>query len=220
MPHLKSGAGFRMILKNPSKWRGVFADPSSPQFKEAYESIYRKHLEANGFTYSGNAVSYNGITMQLPAGEPYSHILDEIFLMQVYGAPELSGRVAIDVGASIGDTALFFSQICRAKHVYGYEIDLTRYELTQKNATYSITIYNEPATADSINRLMQDKDLQDVFLKVDCEGCEYEIIPALDYSRISEVVMEYHREPQPLIEVLNKADFNCKVKKEIIFASR
>lgn len=49
----------------------------------------------------------------------YSLVLDEIYLMQVYGKPELKGKVVVDLGAAVCDTSLFF---CRqgANHVYAF----------------------------------------------------------------------------------------------------
>jgi len=45
--------------------------------------------------------------------------------MQVYGKPDLTGKVAIDIGAVVGYTALFFKK-CGAKSVYGYKLDQAR----------------------------------------------------------------------------------------------
>jgi hypothetical protein len=46
-----------------------------------------------------------------------------------------------------------------------------------------------------------------IFLKLDCEGCEYDIIPKLDMSKVTDVVMEYHMKPEPLMEALARAGF-------------
>ena len=49
-------------------------------------------------------------------------------------------------------------------------------------------------------------------LKMDCEGCEYDII-LNDYEHVRlfrEVVLEYHGDPMVLLNVL-KNDFECKL---------
>ncbi len=53
------------------------------------------------------------------------------------------------------------------------------------------------------------------FLKMDCEGAEYKIIPSMvaaDFARIKKIAMEYHhfepeQKPEPLIEILRKNNF-------------
>jgi hypothetical protein len=47
-----------------------------------------------------------------------------------------------------------------------------------------------------------------IFLKMDCEGCEYDIIPKLDMDKVTDVVMEYHMKPGPLMEALARAGFS------------
>ena len=57
-----------------------------------------------------------------------------------------------------------------------------------------ITLIEEPATADKINSLQYD------FIKIDCEGCEYDLLPNLELDGASELVMEYHKSPDPLLK--------------------
>jgi len=91
--------------------------------------------------------------------------------------------------------------------------------IATNNPYNKITLYNELATADKINALMKENDLYDVFLKIDCEGCEYELIKGLNLSHISEMALEYHREAKPLIYLLKANAFKTKTHDEIIFAS-
>lgn len=39
-------------------------------------------------------------------------------------------------------------------------------------------------------------DLEPQGLKLDCEGCEYEIIEKLDPSLFEEIIVEYHSQPK------------------------
>ena len=130
--------------------------------------------------------------------------------MQVYGKPDLTGKVVIDVGAAIGDTAIFFKK-CGAKTVYGYELDDARVRIAQKNIKmngmdHSVVVYNKKATAEELHKLMATIN-DPIFLKLDCEGCKYGILPKLDMSKVTDVILEYHGKPGPLMEVLGKAGF-------------
>jgi FkbM family methyltransferase len=58
----------------------------------------------------------------------------------------------------------------------------------------------------------ENKNTNRIFMKVDCEGAEFDIIPRLAetgcLSEIDAVIMEFHRKsPAPLIEILNKNGF-------------
>ena len=121
---------------------------------------------------------------------PYIHwFLMRYILMQVYGKPDLTGKVAIDVGAAIGDTALFFKK-CGAKSVYGYELNRARVRIAEKNIEMngmgnSVIVYNKKATVEELQKLMTTVN-DPVFLKLDCEGCEYDIVPSLDMSKVKQ----------------------------------
>ena len=188
------------------------AELSKEDYGAFYEKLYRKHLEDNGFSYPAKNMikTPDALTLILP-NAIYSLVFDEIYLMKVYGKPNLTGKVAIDVGAAIGDTALFFKK-CGAKSVYGYEIDQARVRIAEKNIEMngmgnSVIVYNKKATVEELRKLMTTIN-DPVFLKLDCEGCEYDIVPKLDMSRVTQVVMEYHMKPEPLIEALTRAGFS------------
>lgn len=51
-------------------------------------------------------------------------------------------------------------------------------------------------------------------LKMDCEGCEYDVLLKANLDelrRFDEIILEYHDEPKPLIEVLTKAKFRAGI---------
>ena len=231
MPHLRSTEGIAMMKRYVNNWSSVLlvysnlkknvtvkfkdggtAELSKNDYDAFYEKLYRNYLEDNGFSYpSENMIrTPGGLTLMLPPNSVYSPVIDEIFLMQVYGRPDLKRKIAIDIGAAVGDTALFF-KICGAKSVYGYELDEARVRLAEKNIEMngmrdSVVVYNMKATVEELDKLM--KTITDpIFLKLDCEGCEYDIIPHLDMSKVTNVVMEYHMKPEPLIQALTKAGF-------------
>jgi hypothetical protein len=232
MPHLRSAEGISMMKRYVDNWLSVLlvysklkrivtikfkdgdtAELSKKEYYIFYEKLYRKHLEDNGFSYPAENMikTPDGLTLMLPPNDVYSLVFDEIYLMQVYGKPDLTGKVAIDVGAAIGDTALFFKK-CGAKAVFGYEIDQERVRTAEKNIKIngmpeSVVVYNKKATVEELQKLMARIN-DPIFLKLDCEGCEYDIIPRLDMSKVTDVVIEYHMKPKPLMEALTKAGYS------------
>lgn len=51
-------------------------------------------------------------------------------------------------------------------------------------------------------------------LKLDCEGCEYELLRSIDVKnlrKIKELIMEFHGSPTPILEKLRKTGF-CTIK--------
>jgi hypothetical protein len=231
MPHLRSAEGIAMMKKYVNNWSSVLlvysnlkkhvtvkfkdgdsAELSKKDYNTFYEKLYRKHLEDNGFSYPAENMikTPDGLTLMLP-NVSYSLVFDEIYLMQVYGKPDLTGIVAIDVGAAVGDTALFFKK-CGAKSVYGYELDQARVRIAEKNIEMNgmgdtVMVYNKKATVEELHKLITTIN-DPIFLKLDCEGCEYDIIPKLDMSKVTYVVMEYHMDPEPLTEALARAGFS------------
>jgi hypothetical protein len=88
----------------------------------------------------------------------------------------------------------------------------------------SVVVYNKKATVEELHKLMGTIN-DPIFLKVDCEGCEFDIIPKLDMSKVTDEVMESHmknNDPASLIEALAKRGFShlhLNRKKFLITAS-
>lgn len=233
MPHLRSLEGIMMMRKYVDNWfqvlsiylginKGVnarFKDGKTIHIRRRdyfafYRELYSRYLQDNGFTYAKQrgldlVTTPDGLVLILPEFAT-GLVFDEIYLMKVYGRPDLMDMVAIDLGASIGDSTLFLESL-GADLVYGYEIDKIRYELALKNIALNnlqnkVLIYNEKATAEKVNKLL-DTIVKPVFLKVDIEGGEYEVLPNLNMSKISEVAIEYHAKSQPLVAALRKQGF-------------
>lgn len=231
MPHLRSAEGIAMMKRYVNNWSSVLlvysnlkrnvtvkfkdgdiAELSKMNYNAFYEKLYRKHLQDNGFSFPAENMikTPDGLTLMLP-NVVYSLVFDEIYIMQVYGKPDLTGKVVIDVGAAIGDTTLFFKKR-GAKAVYGYELDQARVTIAEKNIEMNgtgdtVIVYNKKATVEELHKLMTTIN-DPIFLKLDCEGCEYDIIPKLDMSKVTDVVMEYHKKPEPLMEALTRAAFS------------
>jgi FkbM family methyltransferase len=82
-------------------------------------------------------------------------------------------------------------------------------------------------TTITFEELFDNYKLSDVILKMDCEGCEFEVIPNLKSeisAKISSVIMEYHADPEPIIKRLQTLGFRISTKRSgnggILFAKR
>ena len=141
--------------------------------------------------------------------------------MKVYGQPQLKERVVIDIGTSLGDSALYFASL-GASNVYCFEADKDLYRMAQENIslnnmTGKIHIYNQKATGELLRILILQYRLKNVFLKVDCEGCEYEVIKNMGHSTfesIGDIVMEYHMRARTINRTFDKTRIQNKEEKK------
>jgi hypothetical protein len=253
MPHLKSMQGLKMVSKYVNNWYAViafylhliqslevrFLDGTKVRltrtnFGQFYERIYMLYLMDKGFKYRPEDGSElvelpNGLRFFLYTRKPYSFVFDEIFVMGVYSKFDVRDKVVIDVGASIADSSIYFATH-GAKKVYSFEPDRERYHLGTKNIVLNkledtITLENRSATARRVSDVILQNNLSNIIMKIDCEGCEYELIAQIDkeiFKSISSLVMEYHSNPTPLVSTLQNLGFNVQLKKRelLIYATR
>jgi len=62
----------------------------------------------------------------------------------------------------------------------------------------------------SLKTLQKKYPLENAILKMDCEGCEYDVIIEDDIKFIEgfhEIIMEYHSETEKLVKVITKSKF-------------
>ena len=128
------------------------------------------------------------------------------FKNEEYKWLDVKGKDVIDIGANIGDTAIYFA-LNGAKRVYAFEPYPATYETAQKNTMpyKNIILYNmavgektkllnlgntnsEAAGADlshkgnekiaqtTLEKFCNINNFKHAILKIDCEGAEYEII--------------------------------------------
>lgn len=201
---------------------------NSVNFEKFYEGLYKRYLTEKGFNYEAeDIVTISPMGLKIKIFKPYSFVLDEVFMMRVYGEPSLNERTVIDVGASIADSSLYFSRL-GAKIVYAYELDNDRYGLAVKNIELNgleekIKIFNDAATSKVVSNLIFEKHLSNVFLKLDCEGCEYQIFSDIEKSaldKIDDIVMEFHKNPQVLVKLLRENGFSVKKKGTMMYGKR
>ena len=171
-----------------------------------------------------------------------------IFLEGHYDSLPVNGKTVIDLGANIGDSAIYFTSR-GAKKVVGIEPHPKNYEIAKKNidinqlsnkihlihagcSSESRMMTINPNTESGIRaRLDESKEgmkipiitlkeiLNDIggetaVLKIDCEGCEYEVILKASKSLLQKfcnIIIEYHYGYKNLKKKLEDCGFQVTV---------
>ena len=182
--------------------------------------------------------------------------LSGVFFLEQYAQIKPAGKVVIDIGANIGDSAIYFASRL-ADRVIGLEPFPQTYELAKHNVHINnldetITILNLAIASDerivfvdsdakdtagktplktiyspsdknwtsvptiTLDKLFDLYKLSEAILKIDCEGCEFEVIPTLNSeisAKIPCIIMEYHADPNSIIEKLQSLGYKVSTKK-------
>jgi hypothetical protein len=128
------------------------------------------------------------------------HAIAETLLLNAYrfqGSPS----VVVDIGASIGDFALLASRD-RKTRVYAIEQDsgYCRYlqENMDLNGRHSVRVFQKMADRRTLGSIVDGEEGKIDFLKVDCEGCEYDLLlhcPVEVLNRVRFMALEVHERP-------------------------
>ncbi len=115
----------------------------------------------------------------------------EVFVRQTYKQLDVNDMIVIDVGASVGDSPIYFI-MNGAKEVYAYETDSKRYGYMLENIKR-----NNVGNIKTINAAFTDFDMisDKCVLKIDCEGCEYDFFGPNNFDKIKklkQIIIEYH----------------------------
>lgn len=154
-------------------------------------------------------------------------------------------RIIIDIGANSGDTALYFASKGATVYGFEpvreyYEMALKNFDLNP-DLSKNIKIFNYGVSykkgkinidaMDSTSRYVSEDDSYSVdiisindimnqvtpdLLKMDCEGCEFEIIENCDLSKFNEIIFEQHsrivgKDVDILIDSLKKSGFKIEI---------
>ena len=159
----------------------------------------------------------------------------EIFQDDVYEvkALDLSGKIAVDIGAHIGDFTLFLARLGATVHAFEPSAACGRF-LTQNAAAnglaervvfHNVGLSNrdhdeQTDSADTLHFVegaayMEKSVPANVdFLKIDCEGCEYYLfdIPGLlEHMNAERIAMEFHHGAEPLASRLRDLGYTVRV---------
>jgi FkbM family methyltransferase len=173
-------------------------------------------------------------------------LINENFIVGQYKWLDVKGKDVVDVGANVGDTAIYFA-LKGAKHVYAFEPYPYSYNIAMKNIKLNhledkitllkegcgksrfVTIkedYENTGSTDlknfkegkkirieSLDEIVKRFNLKHAALKVDCEGCEYDLIlNASDEAlhTFDQIIMEYHYGYINIVKRLRQASFAVK----------
>jgi hypothetical protein len=236
---LRAGGAFR---PDQVEYRGVKL-PRSLFAGSALGGVgYLKNVIDYGGTISAG---YGSFITSLPNGLRFESdsrgfidslcMLDERFVSDEYSWLEVQGRIVIDIGSNIGDSALYFVKR-GATYVYGYEPDETVYAAALRNLRLNgvtnvevikAAVRGEAQAAsvgtctlnDVVARITAEHPGAGIVCKIDCEGCEYEIMGSTNVrgalAAVSQVMIEYHwRSPEPLMTALRSSGFEVETSTE------
>ena len=162
------------------------------------------------------------------------NFLREIFRDDVYRLKNriLEGKVAVDIGAFLGDSSIPMAK--QGATVYAFEPSATAGELLRLNLRANgvqdaVHFFNAGLCTGARRERANGEELSFVdgtafvlanvppavdLLKMDCEGCEYPLLEDkrfLEHLAPAEIVMEYHRGPERLVEILKSCAYTLEV---------
>jgi FkbM family methyltransferase len=159
----------------------------------------------------------------------------EVFEQNIYDWLPVADKIVIDIGASIGDSSLYFA-LKGAKHVFAYEACTDIYNVALFNI--KMNSYQDPITVENrmviggandfastesgkanmkpiiLDEIIKEYEIKDAVLKIDCEGCEYGVILSTSADTIrhfSHIQMEYHFGMKKLKKRLTDIGYDVKV---------
>jgi len=236
------GAHFKSKKEYFEFWNSEFGQNElSNQLKGRPHKIKNKKIELNYqnkkiyFCYDKNRELVNT-----------TGVIKDNFIDEQFKWLDAKGKKVIDVGANIGDTAIYFA-LKGAKHVYAFEPYPYSYSIAKRNIKLNhledrITLLNEGCgksgfvtiredyentggtdlknfkkgkkiRIESLDEIVKRFNLKHAALKVDCEGCEYDLIlNASDEAlkAFDQIIMEYHYGYRSLVKRLRQAGFKVK----------
>ncbi len=184
-------------------------------------------------------------------------VLKEYLLGEQYAKLETKNRDVLDIGASLGDTAIYFA-MRGAKRVISLEVypatcEIAKLNIEKNGFAEIITLLNEGAGVSgslnldrsllarrsseahesggdisirisSLPEIVARFGLQNAILKVNCEGCEYDLFSGASDGALrhfSQIMLEYHyRGAGQISRILKQAGFSVKVFDRVYFYNR
>ena len=226
---------FDVILRGTMERVTIISSLAAYLYSEGLHAVTINEKEnVVSFIFQERRLSFKGAVVNGDLGAAFGE----------YGSIPVLGKDVLDVGASIGDSPIYFA-ISGAKRVIALEPVPQTYELAKFNIAgngfeskvkllnvglapvtrkASVRFTEQPNTKTSLSQatdgievqLMSLKDvvnaydLVDSVLKMDCEGCEYEVILDAEPSvlrRFTAIEIEFHNRPCRLVEKLRSCGF-------------
>ncbi len=207
---------------------------------------YSQNPDTTADLLADHYLYFNGTKVYLN-GDPDNGAKIDIFFREEYAFLNVDDKVVVDIGANIGDTAIYF-ELKGARRIialepYNFSFKLALENIKKNQLENLVTVVNcaygigedvllvneqnadrtrdlhvsraEETKAVKIKRvslwdIIQSYNLQSFVLKMDCEGCEYDLLKekneALD--RVEAMQIEYHYGYEPLSNYLVNHGFD------------
>jgi hypothetical protein len=190
------------------------------------------------FVGDAKRVRIDGLTLYSPLWdreEAWNY--KEVLVEDVYGirGRDLAGRVVVDVGGYVGDSANAFAR--RGARVHTCEPSETfcgfmRRNLAENGMSERVTLHEVGLTdrahveergydrlrfVEGVSYTLAHLPRAVDLLKLDCEGGEYHLLADarfLEHLAPREIRLEYHRGPQGVLEPLRRAGYRVTVQRE------
>jgi hypothetical protein len=202
-----------------------------------FQSFYN-HLMNFPWEVDAEVIILNGYTLH--GVREYGENLFNIFLNGEYDFLEVNGWDVVDVGGNIADSSIYFMSK-GAKRVVSVEPNSQVYKMAVKNVssnslTDKIQMLNAACCGSeskkvsssigshvALDEIVNLYNIEKGLLKVDCEGCEYDVILSSDpncLSRFERVQIEYHYGYQNLQRKLESCGFSTRITEPRYFKPR
>jgi hypothetical protein len=150
-----------------------------------------------------------------------------IFIDKQYDILSVKDKAVLDIGANIADSSIYFVKR-GARKVYAIEPNQKLYQMAYENislnsmsdcielvlaACSSKKSMNSYPPFISLDELIRSCNIAPEILKVDCEGCEYDIVMNADDSLLrsfERILVEYHYGYRGITKKLERIGFKVK----------
>ena len=214
------------IIRTWRNWRSVLAAraglrgyPVVGVRRDGLTPELHRHTEVRFYTGGGRIegedliVPYRKGVYRFRGPADYAGVLGEVFYDEEYRWLPVRGAWVVDIGAAIGDSAIYFAAR-GAEGVVAYEIDPDRAAQLSANIAangLSGRIRGRPVKLRTFGEAAEGiPDGRDAVLKIDCEGCEYPMLESSskrELRRFRAMIMEYHYGVEPVVQSLEAAGF-------------
>jgi FkbM family methyltransferase len=195
-----------------------------------------KHSESDGVV----RMSFGSI--HVSSDRSSAEAIANAFITKHYGMIDVKGRDVVDIGAYVGDGAVYYALEGGAKKVYAVEPVKSLSEVARKNAKLNglekrievirVAICGKKrgkvkiedgfgfseggVPSETLDSLAEKHRIAHGALKVDCEGCEYDIfrhVSSATLKRFDVINVEYHHGYMDIVERLKKEGYEVSYTK-------
>jgi hypothetical protein len=177
------------------------------------------------YSHDGNVVYVDDIIL---LGGTTDGDIFNIFHNKDYRSLPLRDKVVIDIGANIADSSIYFASQ-GARKVFGVEPNYNLYRLARQNVVLSkfssqVEIIWAACSSESLegstppfvslDALIRKFNILPHILKMDCEGCEYDVILNCSdefIQRFEHILIEYHYGYKNLKQKLERSGFDVDI---------